>query len=745
MGSEDLFSREEILSGLSGKRAMRLLLLIESQTAYVLEQTRLTLRLLLTRGKAQESEYDFYQSLTLLTDRTLQMSIHDLEKESEHWGTLIPEHAQLRAVLAHLIGSRYTFAQKDVPGIRAALGLDNSTVQAAYHNLYDKPLSTIYAAETPPDTRAFWFRVPGILSQEMVEDMVTEMEWVTLPWGKTLFQQGDPGNSLYAVVSGRLRAIIKTDTGEEQLGGEMGRGSLLGEMAMLNEDNHRTATVVAIRDSELIRLTTEGLDRLVEKHPQLGLYVTRQLAIHMQQVVSGRHATSQLATIAIVPASQTVHVPDFARRLAEALKAYGSVGYLNAAGLDEQLGKGTTQLSESDAGYSELMWWLNSQEFGHRFLILEADTTLTRWTQRCLRMADRVLIVADADAPPGPGEIEQHLYSPDYKNVTIGRELVLLHPSGSTPEGTGSWLENRHLIRHHHICLDSPEDFGRLARFIAGKAIGLVLGGGGARGLAHIGVIKALEESNIPIDMVGGVSFGAIMSAFVGLGWDWHQIYKIFKKFSAHTGAYFKLTLPIVSLMDGRRLNRLLQTYYGQTQIEDMPRNFFCLSSNLTRSQLNIHDQGPLWRWVRASISIPSVFPPVSHEGDLLVDGGVINNLPADVMQQRLGGGQVLASNVSPHNELAGAFLYDDDISAWQIMWRQINPFAKTLEVPNILNIVTNTMILGSQGAMPNQMASADLLFDNPIEQYGLFDYESIDELVEIGYRTTLEQLETWA
>jgi predicted acylesterase/phospholipase RssA/CRP-like cAMP-binding protein len=741
MTTDDWISRDEALEGVVGRRAGRLLLFIEAQTKYVFLQTREALRLLLMGQQLeQSSEYDFYKSIVLMDEQTFQINIRDIEQHAPRWAAMIPDNPKLKAALTHLMGQKYRFAERDVPHIRAALGLDDPEVEQAYRERHDKSLKTIYASETPRDTRAFWLRVPN-MSREMMVDLTTELTWVNLPWGETLYHQGDEGDSIYVVVSGRVRAIARDEEGEEQVVGEWGRGTAIGEMGALLADSIRSATIIAVRDTELVRLGRDGYERLFLKHPQLGLRITQEFTQRMYDTLTGKGSHSNLAVIAVVPAHPEVPLQPFVERMAKALRAHGSLLHLNSQRLDAQMGAGTAQ---DESRSRELVYWFNANEMGHRFMLLETDASLTAWTKRCMRMADRIIILAEAGSDTRPGEIEEHLYGSEAQQSPTGRELVLLQPSrDAVPVNTRRWLDSRQPMRHHHVHMDSAGDFQKLARFMAGEAIGLVLSGGGARGMTHVGVYRALQESGIPIDAVGGTSFGAIIAGAVGLEWEWQRLHQKVYEFTQMTRRYFKLGLPVVSLMEGRQLNKLFQGYYDFVNAEDLWVSLFCLSSNLTQSRLQILDSGPVWRNVRASMSIPSVFPPVLSNGELLVDGGVMNNMPSDLMKDRLEGGVVLASKASP--ELAEPYAYDDDITSWRFLLARANPAAKKeVLAPSIIDVVTQTMGLASKWNRRQQLRSTDVLIEPPVEDYGLFDYDAFDDLVEAGYRTTMQALERW-
>ncbi len=178
---------------------------------------------------------------------------------------------------------------------------------------------------------------------------------------------------------------------------------------------------------------------------------------------------------------------------------------------------------------------------------------------------------------------------------------------------------------HHH--LRGPADYDRVVRLLTGRAVGLVLSGGGARGFAHLGVVRALREHGVPIDLVGGTSMGAILAAGVASEWSHEELVRRFKRCFVDTNPLSDYTLPLVSLVSGRKVSTLLRSELGDIDIEDLPLPYFCVSSNLTTGRMSVHQQGTLWRWLRASVAIPGVLPPVFQGGEVFVDGGAMNIL----------------------------------------------------------------------------------------------------------------------
>lgn len=582
------------------------------------------------------------------------------------------------------------------------------------------------------------------LDKSVIQEFVRESNWVRLPGGEILFRQGDPADSLYAVVHGRLQVVIQPDHGSRAIVRQIGRGTCVGETALLTGERH-SATVRAVRDSELVRLRNEEFTGLLERHPEAATELARTLARRLRQATSSSGMASQVATIAVVPGHPAVTESRFAEQLVEALeKLGGSVLHLSSALIDRYLGEGAARTPFAVAGNTRIANWLNDQEEQHRYLVYACDLTATTWTQRCLRQADLILLVHPADADPSPGVIERGMASGEFGGSMARKHLVLLHRDETLrPIGTRRWLAACPVETHHHVRGHRAADYERLARLTAGQAVSLVLSGGGARGFAHIGVIRALGECGVPIDVVGGSSMGSIIAGQYAMGFDTDTMVEINRKGFIDLKPHRDKTVPIVSLITARKLVRMLTMMFGDTQIEDLWIRYFCVSSNLTRAEMVVHQDGPLWLWARASISVPGVTPPVLHNGDLLVDGGVLNNLPADVVGQ-LCQGSVIAVDAAPRIDLSTDTQAPPSLSGWSLLWGYLNPFGVRLPIPNIFSILTRAAMLSTLSNTEMLKREADLYLHPPTEEIGMFDWKAIDRAVDIGYRFALAQLEAW-
>jgi len=573
----------------------------------------------------------------------------------------------------------------------------------------------------------------GSLDETALRDIAAQANSVQLMGGTQLIKEGDLADSFYLVMSGRIRTYVTSDDGNERQTGEVGRGELVGETAVLTGEP-QPESARAIRDSDLLQFSKEAFYQLVESHPKAVLLISKNIAIRYQREVHGTSANSVISTIAIIPAGHGVPISDFSKRLATSLSKIGSTVHLDVHSVEHALGQGSAHSSDED----RILRWVNKQETRYQYVIYESTLEPSSWSHRCIRQADRILSVGSAGYDPALNSIEKEIASQQSNQPIARQELVLLHPNrDKLPSGTGKWLELRNVANHHHIVFDSTDDYKRICRFLTGHAISLVLGGGGARGCAHIGLIRALQELHIPIDTIGGTSIGSAMSGFFALGLNSDEMLATIDKLLLERPLK-DYTLPMVSLITGRRLNKSLQRLYGDVQIEDLWVNYYSVSANLTRAQTVVHKQGPVWKCVRASMSIPGHIPPMVFDGELHVDGGVLNNLPVDTMRE-ICDGIVIANNVSPRVEMKVAGSGADTYSGWDYVLNALKPSSKRLEMPSIVNILMRSGTLYSIKAINVAKAMADIYMSPPIEKFQLLNFGAAHEIEEVGYKYALD------
>jgi predicted acylesterase/phospholipase RssA len=458
------------------------------------------------------------------------------------------------------------------------------------------------------------------------------------------------------------------------------------------------------------------------------------IQVLQDQINDPRRPQNEPATIAVVPLDDGAPARELARELATALAASGPTLHLDAS-----------RMPPGEPGAVEIVRWLSEQEAAHRYVVYEADHDASPWSERCVRQADRILLVAEAGGTPEPGRVERALLPDGDGRIAAKRILVLLHPRETErPSGTARWLSARRLDGHYHVRRDRSEDFARLARLVTGHGVGLVMSGGGATGFAHLGAFRALREAGIPIDLVGGTSQGGLMACQIAMGWDDATI---MAKNHAAIRHKFDYTFPVTALMAGASMTDVVQEMFGDAQLEDMWIPCYCVTANLSRAAMVVHDRGPVWKYARATTSIPGLLPPVMEDGEMLVDGGVLNHLPTDVMRARGDCGKVVACDAAamlgvarPSTEPA----YETSLSGWKVLRRRLTPFASRMAVPTIAQIMMRVAVFGAAQRVEAARELADFCIRLDLSGYGLLEFGRLDAIVEAGYRSAHGIVAEW-
>ncbi len=541
-------------------------------------------------------------------------------------------------------------------------------------------------------------------------------EWLSLPGGATLFRAGERPDALYVVLSGCL-GVFLPERRPQQVRGRVVAGGTVGEMGLIS-GRPRTADVVALRDTELARVSRESFDRVFGQHPDAMLRIARLTVDRLEQSQSRSPLPLQGArTFTLVPQSLEVDVGGFAAEFVKALSACGR-----------------TELVWSVRAAAHTSHWFHRLEAANDYVVYVADSQPSVWSNLCVRQADALLLLARAESAAGSWAA---LDTQRGTSLAPQRaELILLHDGEFTHGAAARWTSQHPEMAHHHVT--GAADIQRIARVLTGRGIGLVLSGGGARGFAHIGIVKALREAGIPIDLVGGTSMGGILGAGVALRWSVQELTDRFRRCFVDVNPLRDYTLPFVSLVSGRKVSRLLKDAFGDITIEDLPLEFFCVSSNLTSGHSEVHRRGELWRWLRSSVAIPGVLPPIIHKGDVLVDGGTMNNLPVDAMRE-LGRGPVIGCDVGADR----AFTSGGDETDVPLPWQLMSWLRRRRHLPNIFQILWRAGMVNSSAVTAAHRDKTDLLLQPPLAQIDMLNWKAFEKAIDAGYEYASRRLES--
>jgi len=573
------------------------------------------------------------------------------------------------------------------------------------------------------------------------EACLDELEICTFAGGDWLFHQGEDGGSLFLLVRGRLH-VFREEPGQQaaQLLGEVVPGESVGEVGLLSGEK-RSASVRAIRDSLLLKIDRKSFERLSDSHPALVMQLASHVARLLQRSLAGRGAAAarRLCSITLLPLARTGRSLAFCADLIDALDGFGQT---LALAQDNLIASGAPADLSGNAGEipEAVQFWVHEQETSNRFLVFQCASDDSAWTRFAMRQSDLVVYVADALDDPELAGWESRLRAG--KGAATGRQaLVLLQPSSETPiSGTARWLKDRQADFHLHVRADKPDDIQRVARVSSGNAPGLVRGGGGARGYAHLGVYRALLELGVQVDWVGGASIGSIFGAPVAADWSYEKAHRIARHSFVNGKPFSDYTLPVAALIRGRRMERELDANQD-FDIEDMPLPFFCISSVLDSGEMCLHESGNLSDALRAGAALPGVIPPAVVDRRLHIDGAVLNSLPVDIMLQKPVG-MVIAVDLSSHKS------YEVDYPAipspWAILAGRLFPFLRKYRVPSLATTILKATEIGTQQQVRAAGKRADLLLQPPVRQFGLTNVKAFEQIVETGYQYAKPELEKW-
>ncbi len=572
--------------------------------------------------------------------------------------------------------------------------------------------------------------VPALASIKFLEDVPRralraagkEARWFSVPAGWPLFRAGEMSDSIFFVLSGSFGAFKAMRDGRSEFMGHIRAGEPVGEMAMFQggvdidgdgtPDNvPHSSSVYALRDSEVLEISRQGFQRISSAEPEI-LNAMIRLILSRLREGNQRNRRTAPKVFTLVGTSPTIDL---------GLRAESLRGSLEKLGIK-------TRIVEESEGDEKPSAFFDSLEAKNDIVILISTLGDNAWYRLSMRQADRIWVVARADAKPSyPLFPEENSPAQSLKLVDV---LLLHHGKDRDACRPADWLRAAGAARVFHWQDVNSEHCDRLARTIAGRSVGVVFSGGGARAYAHIGVVKAMRELGIPIDFAGGASMGAVVAGCVAMGWDDAEIeYRIRKGF-VETNPLGDWNIPVVGMVKGHRVDARLKEHFGDAEIGDLELPFFAVSTNLTDGAYRVHRRGLLRGALRATIALPGILPPVIDEGEVLVDGAVLNNFPTDVMRE-FQRGFVVGCDVARAPEGLDASEFVDPPGFFG--WIARHGFSNAPPIAGLL------MRSATVSVNPNAGRElVDILVLPQLKDIELRDWKAFDEAVEAGYQAAM-------
>lgn len=575
----------------------------------------------------------------------------------------------------------------------------------------------------PSTKRKILLNLFGDLEEDLIGQILDSGQTIEVESGQFLFHQGDTDNALYIVLSGRFRALAMQEDGVLHALGDIGEGEPIGEFALFMAEP-RSASVVAIRKSVVLELKESQYLAIVAKHPSFSSKLARFIVKRLRRNVLQQHLETSAKNIAVINLQADRDISDYT----DSIKAQFESLHVSIQILDHDSHANLEQYSMYDI--------LENHE-GLNFLVC-SEANL-EWSRQCIIYADLVILATDFYASSEIYQVEKHLglYAQNILNKKI--YLLLLHPEEARfPENTRRWFVDRRIDLHIHYRKNHGPDIRRFARILSNKAIGLVLGGGGAKGFAHLGAIKALYEEGLEIDFLGGTSAGALYgltAAFVDFDREMIDFYSKDSAQSKLTTNDF--TIPLISFMSGKKMSNYLKKMLGDAYLEDFWVGSYCVSTNYSNASTRVHDRGLAWKQIEASIAIPGIYPPVVIDNQLHVDGGVVDNLPIETMYN-YPVRHIIAISLTQLKSQPVDF--EETPSASGILWDKITG-RKRYRLPAITAILVNSLTLNSRQKQEMSKSGVAIYLEMELKGIGMLDDSRWKEIVKKGHDQMKEAL----
>jgi NTE family protein len=361
---------------------------------------------------------------------------------------------------------------------------------------------------------------------------------------------------------------------------------------------------------------------------------------------------------------------------------------------------------------------------------------------------DRMYIVGNGHSAPEIDPFILDKINSDSTHMQTDPALILLHTEKrNAPRNTASWLAQIPFSLHHHVRIDLTKDYQRLLRFIRDRAVGVVLSGGGTRGWAHIGAIRALREAKVPIDIIGGTSVGAIIAACYAMEESVEDAYEKFYRIiraSKNAVSWRNMTWPTISLFNAKGFTTAQMDVFGDTQIDDLWIPYFCISCNLSSNTEEAHHSGLLWEKTRASASVPGLIPPMILDGALHLDGGLLNNLPVDVMRQYVGKrGKVIAIELNNFSSDRHKYHFPPILTFKQTLFSRLGLGDHIYKFPRFVETFLRGLFVGSLAKSRQNSLGTNIMINLNLSKFRLLhsNPKQAERLIEIGYKETLHRL----
>lgn len=630
------------------------------------------------------------------------------------------------------------------------------------------------------------------LSWWQFSSLSSEARVIEVPKGRTILREGERGDALYIVMHGRCEAYTVKDGKRRRLE-QYHNGDSFGETSLLSNETN-WATVEALNDTLLIKIDEETIDQLTQNNASISLQLGERIAKRVNQkeeeyeqatssrivsLGSGREEIGKTllginaAAALAEETEEEICLVDFTRNPEENVNEIPTET-VNLKDWIEEVSRdhpsGVTILPATlppDDKKEALGPFFGSfiTEFNYVFSILPEG--LSPAVQEVYEQSDQILLLSSLD--------EHDLYQTrllinqlrseleldqDDLQVILSRLRPKQMPQPSGAEEKLNYPVSYRLPEISETKVHSPlteeafiqkfpkhrytTNVKRIARRIGGISVGLALGAGAARGLSHIGVIRVLEEENIQVDFVAGTSIGALIAAGWATGAGPDQMEEFAREFKRRGGLWKVSDLsvpPTRSILRDNRLMSFLDYMLGDATFSDTDFPVKIVSANLDKLEEEVRTEGLLVDAVRESISMPIVYPPVDRNDQQIVDGGVLNPIPVNVLA-RSGAARIIAVNPIPPLEVLRESRHIKSSTPngglWNWLKQQVLPFGKG----NIMDTFMRSLQAMQARLAMSSAASADVVINPIVSTEEWFEFEQVETFIQQGEMTARQHLD---
>jgi predicted acylesterase/phospholipase RssA len=527
------------------------------------------------------------------------------------------------------------------------------------------------------------------LPDESLKSIAARLKRKRYRQGAVVFREGDIGGDMYLVESGQLQVVVGSADNQQPLA-YLGPGSFVGEIALLLEQP-RSATLKVIIDAELWVLHKRDLEDLLAEHPSIGLHLSREIG---QRLVTTSHQAPPLK------ARLTAVWGDGAYELALALADHseGLVGLLPLPGSPELPG---TPSPPEGIAFTDRVRLMAGQGL--------TEQSLAEDLSHQLKEFDHVLLIL-------PENFSR-----------VGQKALALSDYAVSFDPPPEWIQENVPSRRRLDCGRSSEAIQRIARRLSNRTVGLALSSGGSRTIAHIGVVRVLRQAGIPIDIIAGSSGGALFGALIAAGWSDQKLVELARKLgSFNTFPNWDLNLPPwYGLIKGRRARDLIDGWLEGRHFSDLEIPLYVVATDIGTGQEVIFDSGPVADAVRASIGIPIVAAPWRNGDTFLIDGAVVNPLPASVLRR-------------PPNGSVPA----DIVIGSSVVHTPDDPHQPKFEkTPHLLQVISRMISSMEKELIKTQLSRVDVTIHPHVFVDHALDFGHADTLIALGEEAARAQL----